>query len=63
RELALMRAHPLLTRVPVIALTAHAMVGDRESLLARGFDGYASKPILDERELIDLVTRLLDGKP
>jgi two-component system cell cycle response regulator DivK len=40
-----MRAEPRLARVCVIAVTAYAMVGDKERFIAQGFDGYLSKPI------------------
>ncbi len=40
-----LRADPECRRIPVVAVTALAMVGDRERLLASGFNGYISKPI------------------
>ncbi|MBI2191092.1 MAG: response regulator [Planctomycetes bacterium] len=57
-----LRAHEKLRSLPVIAWTAHAMTGDREKYLSMGFDGYVSKPIVDEAELVTAMERLLDRR-
>ncbi len=47
--------------IPALALTAHAMKGDKESFLQSGFNAYMSKPIVDIDGLINAVKRMIDG--
>jgi CheY-like chemotaxis protein len=51
------RQNPRLANLPVLAVTAYAMQGDREKILSSGFDGYLSKPI-DARSLSEELERL-----
>lgn len=57
-----MRADERTADVPAIALTAHAMEGDREKYLEVGFDDYVSKPIVDEEILLGAIRGLLEER-
>jgi CheY-like chemotaxis protein len=52
------RQHSKWVKLPVLAVTAFAMQGDREKVLQSGFDGYLSKPI-DPAELQRQLSRLV----
>jgi two-component system cell cycle response regulator DivK len=55
------RGDPRYRKLPVIALTAFAMHGDRDKALAAGFDAYISKPV-DPQSLRSQVERLLESR-
>ena len=55
-----LRADKRTASIPVLAVTAQAMQGDRERFLAAGFDGYVAKPV-DIDELVRSVSRHCRG--
>jgi len=61
--LSRLRARTSTASIPVLALTAEAMRGDRERFLSAGFDGYLSKPV-DIAEFVATVKRYCEeGSP
>ena len=58
---AALKAEPTLATIPAVGVTAFAMVGDRDRILAAGFEGYLSKPIEPTTFVADLAAFLPEG--
>ena len=57
-----LKASPTTARVPIIALTAHAMTSDRDKALEAGCDGYETKPV-ELARLLEVMEKLLTTTP
>lgn len=58
----MLKGDPQTASLPIILVTAHAMQGDRESLLQQsGADSYISKPVVDHQQFIDQIVSLVNG--
>ena len=58
----LIRAEPRFTSLPVVAMTAHALVGDREKSLAAGMNDHLTKPIDPQKLLVTLLKWIAPGE-
>lgn len=56
------RGDPATAAIPVLAVTASAMVEDRQRIMAAGFDGYLTKP-LDVKKFLAAVEQILASRP
>ena len=59
---AILKADPATSSIPIIALTANAMVGDKEKALEAGCDDYLPKPV-SRKVLLEMVEQYLGIKP
>lgn len=57
-----LKEDPATARIPVIAITAFAMLGDKERILAAGCDAYLAKPF-DYEGLLDTIDGVLGDRP
>lgn len=58
-----LKSHPVFRTIPLVAVTAYAMVGDRDVMLKAGFDGYIPKPIIPETFVKQVEGFLRPGQP
>ena len=58
----MLKANPSMRDIQIVGLTAYAMAGDEERILAAGCDGYLAKPI-DTRRLPGVITSMLLPQP
>ncbi|MBI5869617.1 MAG: response regulator [Actinobacteria bacterium] len=55
-----LKKNPITAKIPIVAITAHAMTGDEERIRAAGCEGYISKPI-NTRELAQTIRKYLSA--